>query len=258
MKKVFYPLMLLSFILVSCEPSLFGNILFRTIEDPFDDCPVADSISVKKTVLLSWKEDEGCDEFLLYRAEDHDNLKFELVYNGNNTSFDDKDVEENCNYIYRLDKKRGNAIFIGKKYAYGYGASCIKDSYEPNDNKENAVFLDYDLICNTTAVKYITNKKTYLDEDWFYVTIPPHRIAELLITQENINKADTDTDLKIQQLGKKAETVRQMSAISIENPTDERKDFYFYIFPNETKLFSGWSGNTIIQYKVSYSRMIDY
>ena len=38
----------------SCYNNAFNEILFRTINDPFDDVPEADSLTTEHTVYLSW------------------------------------------------------------------------------------------------------------------------------------------------------------------------------------------------------------
>jgi hypothetical protein len=260
MKKIFCLLSLIPVIFISCEPSLFSDILFRTVEDPFYDCPITDSLSLENTIYLKWSEDEACDEFILLRSYDQNNLDFKSIYEGNKTSYVDRNIEENCNYIYRLDKRRGEKIFRGKEYSYGYGASCRKDFYEPNDTENEAIFLEYDLVCNIPVVKYITDDAGYFDEDWFYITIPPKRTAEILVSQKNLENTTTgsNTNLKIQQKGATSQPVGQMSAINISNTTNETKDYYFKIFANTTDLFTGSKANTVIEYTISLSRIYNY
>ena len=156
------------FLLCSCSQNAFEEMLFRTTDDPFDDVPLADSLSLEHTVFLSWKIDEGCDRYLLMRSCDQPVLNFECVYEGTETRWTDRDIPDGRRYVYRLDKTRGKKRFEGKDYAYGYSSDCRKDAWENNDTEERAVRLEHDLICSLPCVRYLTDGKEELDCDWFY------------------------------------------------------------------------------------------
>ncbi|WP_297644906.1 hypothetical protein, partial [uncultured Treponema sp.] len=159
----------------SCYNNAFNEILFRTTDDPFDDVPATDSLTTEHTVYLSWKEDDAADSFYLMRSFDAISLDWTCIYEGKSTSYTDTGLIDNEKYIYRLDKTRGSKCFEGEKYGYGWSSGTIRDCCESNDAPENAAFLEYDRICNLPCVGFVTDNKEILDEDWFYVTVPPMR-----------------------------------------------------------------------------------
>ena len=69
-------------LLCSCSRNAFEDDLFRTTDDPFQDVPSADSLSLEHTVYLSWKSDDACDTFRLMRSYDSETLSFSCVYEG--------------------------------------------------------------------------------------------------------------------------------------------------------------------------------
>ena len=164
----------------SCYNNAFNEILFRTADDPFDDVPATDSLTTEHTVYLSWKEDDAADNFYLMRSFDAISLDWICVYEGKSTSYTDTNLIDNEKYIYRLDKTRGAKCFEGKKYGYGWSSGTIIDYCESNDVPEDAAFLEYDRICNLPCVGFVTDNKEILDEDWFYVTVPPMRQADII------------------------------------------------------------------------------
>lgn len=244
----------------SCYNNAFNEILFRTINDPFDDVPSADSLTTEHTVYLSWKEDDAADRFYLMRSFDAVPLSWSCVYEGNATSYTDENLNDNEKYIYRLDKKRGSKYFEGKKYGYGWSSGTIRDYCESNDVPENATFLEYDRICNLPCTGFTTDNKEFLDEDWFYISIPPMRQAEIIVGQHNLTNTTSgaDTNLRIQLSGLESQPVKHQVAYSIQNTSYETKTFNFKIFPERTSLSTGNSFCTVIEYTVSLNQIIKY
>lgn len=259
MKRVFYFAMLI-FLLVSCKENTFEEILFRTQDDPFNDCPITDSLQKENTIYLHWQEDIASDCFYLMRSLDQIVLNFSCVYKGTETDFFDTNLENNNRYIYRLDKQRGNKRFEGTEYSYGYSSNFRNDYFEFNDNEENATLLVQDLKCNLPCIKYIYKNKTLIDVDWFYVEIPARRKAEILINQEGLSNSSTgtDTSLYIQEIGSTEKSVKQNTAILIENPSTETKKIFFKVFPKTTALFSEDSYQTVIEYTISLNKIFKY
>lgn len=244
----------------SCYNNAFNEILFRNINDPFDDVPKADSLSKEHTVYLSWQEDDAADKYYLMRSFDTVPLDWSCVYEGTATSYTDTDFMDNEKYIYRLDKTRGSKYFKGKKYGYGWSSGTIRDSCEPNDVPEKAAFLEYDRICNLPCVGFVTDNKEIIDEDWFYVTVPPMRQADIIVGQHNLTDTTrgAETNLRIQLSGLESQSVRHQTAYQIQNTTYETKNFYFKVFPERTSLSSGNSFCTVIEYTVSLNQIIKY
>lgn len=260
MKKRFFIVQIIfAFLICSCSENTFEDILFRTMNDPFDDTPSADSLIKEHTVYLSWKEDKGSDCFVLMRASDTSTaLSFECIYEGLNLSFIDKNLPDGERYVYRLDKKRGEKYFIGKNYAFGYSSDCRKDIYENNDTEQLATLLKYDLICNLPCVKYKSLTEPFCDTDFFCVDIPPMRRADIIIKEDGLEQnTNNSTHLMIQVLGEVSQNVNQ-NAYPINNSSYETQRFYFSVFPSQTDLFADGSFSTVIKYTVSLKQIIDY
>ena len=259
MKLTLHALML-SLLLASCYNSAFDEEIFRTQSDPFPDVPEAESLTRECTVFLSWLRDEGSDEFYLMKSPDTSPPCFSCIYRGRGTEYTDTDVNDGSRYIYRLDKRRGKKYFEGARYAYGWGSECRKDFYEGNDRIEDATFLEHDLICNIPCVRFVTGGKDLTDSDWFYISVPPRRAAEIVISQKGLTNdtAGSLTKLRIQTLGCESVPVRQKVAHVINNTSYETKKFYFKVYPEPTGLFAAGSSTALIEYTVSLSKIYNY
>lgn len=259
MKKVIF-IFLNSLLFISCMNNTFYDVIFRTPQDPFYDTPSADSMKLEHTVFLEWNNDPAADTFRLMKSFDQNELSFECIYEGTENSYIDTELLDSCKYVYRLDKVRGSKIFKGNTYAYGWSSDCRKDNYESNDLEQNASFLEYDLICNLPCAGFITDSKEILDEDWFYVTIPPMRQADIIVGQHNLSDSRTgaETNLRIQLAGLESQNISHQIAYAIKNTSYETKNFYFRIFPEKTYLASGNSFYTVIEYTISLNQIIKY
>ena len=247
---------LIALLTSSCSDNAFQEMLFRTTDDPFQDVAAADSLTLEHTVFLSWREDEGCDTFFLMRSYDQPNLDFTCVYEGTATEYVDADLPYGDRYVYRLDKTRGTKYFEGKSYAFGYSSDCRRDEWEDNDVEQKAVLLEHDLRCNLPCVQYITDSERGLDCDWFYVKIPPRRMACIVVKQDDLSQGDS-TNLMIQVSGETSSPILHGIEATIKNTTDETRTFCFKIFPKTTGLF-GTELITDIGYTVSLVRIINY
>lgn len=258
MRKLIYLCIILSTLLLfSCSDNAFQEMLFRTTDDPFQDVPAADSLSLEHTVFLTWKEDEGCDTFFLMKSYDQPVLDFTCIYEGTATEYTDKNLPYGDRYVYRLDKKRGTAYFTGESYAYGYSSDCRRDSLEPNDIEDMATRLDDDLICNLNCVCYNTDNQEAMDCDWFYIELPPKRAAEIVIEQQGVGEQE-NTNLMFQCAEREPVKVTCGDALRIDNPYFEARKFYFRVYPDTTALFSDEARITSIGYTVSLSEIIKY
>lgn len=258
MKMQLTPLVFL--LLASCSDDLISDVLFRTMDDPFDDTPIVDSLSREHSSSLSWKNDEACDNFRLMRSYDTSPLCFTCIYEGTGTEYTDLDMGDKERHIYRLDKTRGKKTFIGGEYAYGFSADCRGDECEPNDEEECATPLSHDLVCNLPCVKFETDGKRLIDADWFSVEIPPQRSVEIIIAQHGLanESTGTATNLKIQVSGFESESVKQKVAQVISNTSHEAKVFRFRIYPETTELFSSNTSIALIEYTVSLGMTYKY
>lgn len=246
---------------VSCKENDFEEALFRTNSDPFQDVPVIDSLKTENTVYLSWSEDIASDKFYLMRAEDSDTLEFKCIYEGTSTSFVDSALAEFSRYVYRLDKIRGQKKFYGNTYAFGYASSVRKDENECNDVESQASFLEYDLVCNLPCVRYISKTEPVIDEDWFFVEIPPLRSASIVLNQTaGLDNQSTGSDTQLMLLVKGTEpiSVKQNVENLISNPTYSTRKMYFKVYPTTTGLFSADSYTAVIEYTISLKQVFKY
>lgn len=242
----------------SCYNNAFNEILFRTINDPFDDVPEADSLTTEHTVYLSWKEDEAADRFYLMRSFDAVPLSWSCVYEGNATNYTDKNLPDKDLYIYRLDKQRGSVRFEGKDYAYGFSLDGRNDRFENNDKDLFATSYKYPMSCTLPCVRFITNNKTSIDEDWFSIDLAPYQSAYIVLRQTNFTKPDDSTYLRYQELGKESEAVISGHAKVISNSSLEPQTLYFKIYPETTELITASNGIALIQYTITCSNWTAY
>ena len=259
MKKFIY-IAITVLILSSCHNNIFDDILFRTTDDPFYDIPQTDFLTLEHTIFLTWKADDAADTYILMRSLDQSVLNFSCVYEGTETAFTDTSLTDNNRYVYRLDKTRGAKYFEGRTFAFGCSTDCRRDIYEKNDTEADATLLEYDLVCNLPCMGFITQQNEILDVDWFYVTIPPMRQADIIIGQHNLTNSNTgvQTDLRIQVSGFESQSVNHQVAYPIRNTTYEPKTFYFKIFPERTRIASGNGFCTVIEYTVSLNQIVRY
>ena len=260
MRKVFLLFIVYIFCFIACKQNMYEEILFRTMEDPFSDVPKTNSLSKENTIYLLWEEDDASDCFFLMRALDNEELNFTCIYEGTETSYVDTNLDEQTRYVYRLDKQRGNKRFIGESYAFGYASTCRNDGCENNDNETVATLLTHDFNCNLPCVCYTTENKVVIDEDWFYIEVPPRRKVDIIINQEGISQESnnselTSTNLFFQVVGKEPISVKQNKSILIENTELITKYFYFRVYPNTTSLFASGSFQTVIVYNISLNKI---
>ncbi|MBR7064680.1 MAG: hypothetical protein IKI31_06010, partial [Treponema sp.] len=150
---------------ISCYNGTFNEAIFRTMNDPSDECAKVSFTSKECTIYVSWQKDNGADSFRLMRSIDNTFLNFSCIYEGRNTNYVDSDVIEKTRYVYRLDKIRGSKYYAGKYFSYGFASDCRMDEYENNDTEECATFLESDLICNLPCARFVTKGHEMFDED---------------------------------------------------------------------------------------------
>ena len=181
------------FILFSCNLGMY-DVLGRTTRDPFPEIPNVRSFNGDRSIIISWTWDEAADEYYLWRAVNANYpLQYILVYNGPHTEYKDNfdlpDVKQL--YLYRLEKRRGTKHFrdldTPGKAGLGVVSNMDRDIYEPNDSPGQATPL--------TTVTLAANSWYYssnatdgiciYDEDWYYVNIPAHCRAGILLYDFN-------------------------------------------------------------------------
>lgn len=261
----------LIFVMSACVQNEFEEILFRTTDDPFYDTPYADSLSLEHTIYLAWKEDAAADKYRLMRSYDNltRDLKFDCIYEGDFTSYTDRDLTENGRYVYRLDKVRGKKVFEGNTFSYGWSSSCRRDFDESNDTEQNATELEPFILhqCTLTCAKFLAEDKRVLDTDWFCIKVDHYSTKQIVINQSNITEveknesadtgdgAPTYISYMIAGIGE-SRPVKQNEEIYITNPDKEDIIVYLKVFPNEQMLFGNndVGAVTVIEYTIQHNR----
>lgn len=230
--------MALCLLFSSCS-DVFADYALRTYSDPADEVPSADSFREENTVFLDWKEDEGADEYFLYRAVDHQTLNFQLVYRGTGLSYRDTDLNTLSRYVYRLDKSRGTRLFCGTHLAHAYASQVRRDSCEPNDDMSHARHLESDFLYLNSYYGIYHDDYTVRDEDWFFVTVPPRRKAEIVLEQKDLSAGARDTDFFYLVPGNSPCSVSQNIAFDIPNEAYEARKIYFKIYIKDNAVVQG-------------------
>lgn len=243
------------FFTLSCSSGLYNEIS-RLIGDPQISTPNVVSFSEVSTIDISWDYDSLADEYILYRALDNGVLNFTEIYRGSDTEYTDTDGNEGDIYHYSLSKSRGSKEFDLSSSVLGVMSQTQRDELESNDTKATATLLTFDLTSNMYGFQD-TNGSQLIDEDWFYIKIPPRRTAFVVITQlAPVPAGGTDTHFYYYLEGNPIATVVNNSEIQISNYLFEEEDVYFKIFPNPAKYFPNpVSGGTIVSYKISLKKI---
>ena len=250
MVRKIFPVFLALFF-AACSSGMY-DLLIRTTDDPKTACPRAVSFAESNAVLLSWDYDEGADEYILERASDSETPVFFTVYKGTGTEYADRGLENDTRYIYRLSKRRGNRIFGPSKETLGVSSLVSRDIYR-NDTMEEAVRLE--------TIDYIANIYYYrsyggaelIDEDWYYVEIPPLRRAAVVVNDSLITDGNKPTHFMRYEYSRDDKPVIQLSAFWIINNELETKRYYFKLYPAKMMFvgMAGIPGGDIVRYTIS-------
>ena len=251
---------LCAFFLGSCQNAL-SDILLRTTDDPFQDVARAESFKKTNTIYLSWKADEGTDEFVLMRSDDIAIPVFSVVYRGTESAYTERFTSmmiTNDRFLYRLDKMRGPKIFYGEKYTYAVrSGSLLSDAYEYNDTKETATYLEGDCIATMPCYKF-TDETLLVDEDWYYVRVPPRRTAFIVLSETGITGTHiTHFRYLIDNSGIDA-AISNATAFGIENTGYETRILRFKIYADMAQVLISpeySSGSAPLSYKISLSKI---
>jgi hypothetical protein len=235
------------------------DTLNRSPSDPFVEIPTVRSFIEYNTVLINWTWDEGADEYILERGNDHfANIDYKEIYRGTNTEYRDRNLGEDKLYLYRLKKRRGEKIFPASGPAFGVSRQEIVDVHEVNDTEESATQLSHtELHLNMFYYRSSTGL-TISDTDWFYVDIPPKWRVSILIEDQETPNASTDTHFRYYIKNMEAGVIIQNTSLDIRNVEDTPLRCYFKLHPRE-KIFvsdSEQSGGNIIDYTIKIGALI--
>jgi hypothetical protein len=192
---------------------------------------------------------------------------FNTVYQGNATKYDDSLLgAEGTLYVYRLSKRRGQKVFstssLADLWSLGINTSVGMDPFEPNDLPEKATSMEIDRIASCYYYES-TSGDMIQDVDWYKVTIPANKIAELVIRDL---LASTTTSVGTHFLcqipdgggsGSSVFNVFQDVVFRIYNTTNAQKEYLFRIFPDPVPCIGnlGVPGGMIIGYRISLSKI---
>jgi hypothetical protein len=161
-----------------------------------------------------------------------------------------------------LSKVRGSRDFGPSEPILGIASATCHDELEPNDSESQATPLLYDRYANLffyRATPGLYPGAVVQDADWYTVEIPPHRIANIRITQAGLAPGSLYTFLNFYQKGMTPQRVVNNDLIQIPNPSNTEKTFAFELFPNPDDfiLEATLGGGTLIDYTVSLHSIVN-
>lgn len=227
--------------LISCDSGMY-ELVSRPQNDPYDFSMKVDSFDEENKIKCSWEKDLAADKYILMRSDDMQNLKFKEIYSGEDLSYIDMNLPDNKKYIYRLDKIRGSARFIGTKHFLGVYNDKKRDEYEPNDIKWKSCFLEDPKRAN--LYYYSSYDGAVIEDvDWYKVKIKPKRMVEISITYS------AGQPVFIVSLPPNGDELKPASdaPFKIRNDDHEEKYFYFKVKIDKT-LFSPLTASTFYTY----------
>ena len=235
---------------LSCGDGLLVDMT-RIADDPVITKVQAKSFIDENIIYLNWEEDPAADEYILYRAEDNIVHSYQVIYQGNDISFVDTDCSDENRYLYTLAKLRGQKIFGPSNPVLGVGSNVCRDELEENNSKDQATILTWDLVANIYFYRdWLDNELE--DLDWYSVTIPPRRIANIVVTQAGQATGDV-TYMMFYLEGSNPTPLLNNTAQPIPNYSYSEKKFYFLISPNSAEFISDptLAGGSLIGYTIS-------
>jgi hypothetical protein len=254
-KKLFIPPLV--FLLVSCTPGMF-ELLDRTMDDPVLHKPLVESFTESNVITVRWGRDEAADEYILERAGDEINLSFIEVYRGGMTEYVDRGLPDNKRYLYRLYKTRGKKTFGPTEQALGVSSLVCRDVYEPNDTMERAIQLEtIDYIANMYYYRAYSGEEA-VDEDWYFIRIPPLRQASVVVNDSRVEESDRPTHFEYYEYERDQKPVRQLLNFWIVNNELVTKNYYFKLYPAKSQYIGMEmpAGGAIIQYRISIGEIV--
>jgi hypothetical protein len=223
---------------------------------PFYETPTVESFSDDTKVHISWNADIGADIYRIDRRDDTPSngwSGWKAIYNGTELSCEDNTANYDAGYQryeYRLVKIRNENAYYTE---YNTGTLAVttrtaKDPHEPNDDYWNATLLDSNLGSNIYSFRF-SDGRTLEDRDWYKVSIPAGKIANISIWYESGN----DEMLQVYEPSKLEATVRDNYPFQIKNESTVQQFVYFAIIPDRTKFIdSGYPGGQLINYTIHW------
>ena len=244
-----------------CSPSLLPE-LGRLSRDPAVSAPLVRSLDRELRIEVSWDEDPAAEEYVLERVEDALAGAFSVVYCGTGTSYADTDCRNHCRYLYRLSKSRGSRLFGPSAAVLGVACDTCRDELEPNDGGPQATALgDFQLRANLfyyRATPALYPGQQLQDEDWYWLQVPPQRVANLLITQVGLPPGSEHTYVYLYRKATTPVRVVNNQLVTLANPSPEpqRIAFKLYLEPADFILEPSLGGGTLVDYTLALHSVV--
>lgn len=242
---------LLSLLLVSCSAG-FLDQMGRVLADPSPSAPRVSSFVSEYCIDAAWDPDKAAEEYILERADDSVSPSWSTLYRGAATLFSDTTCADQRRYLYRLSMVRGSRVFGPAEAAVGIGSAACRDQLEPNDTEQTATPLDYDRAANLYYYRACSGAVVQ-DVDWYSVSVPPRRTANIVVTQSGLTGGSVNTYMIFYLKGTAPAVIVNNAAIPITNPAYETRTFLFRISPNPAEFIADptLAGGSFIDYTVS-------
>jgi hypothetical protein len=243
--------MLFPLLLASCSNG-FLEQMGRVLADPSPAAPRAASFHSEYCIKVSWSPDAAAEEYVLERAADSTSPSWSPLYRGTATAWEDRACADQGRYLYRLKLIRGSRVFGPAESAVGIGSAACRDSLEPNDDERSATPLEYDRAANLYYYRSCAGVVVQ-DLDWYSVSVPPRRTANLVVTQNGLVGGAVNTYMIFYLKGTSPAVIVNNAVIPVTNSSYETKSFLFQISPNPSEFIADPSlaGGSFIDYTVS-------
>ena len=247
------PAVLAAAIATSCSEGLLTDIS-RSLDDPVVVAPSAASFIHENRIDVTWPRDRGADEYVLERATDAAVPVYAVVSRGTSTNYVDTDCADQGRFLFRLTKIRGTKSFGPSAAVLGVSSAVCRDSLEPNDDESQGTTLTSTLAANLFYYSSILQQHgaalVEQDVDWFTLTVPPDRTANIVVTQQGLQGGSTNTWMYFYLKGTNPQQIVNNQAIPVTNYSNLTATFLFKIYPIPSS-FAVNGGGSLINYAVS-------
>lgn len=249
------------FLLSSCGDGPLGE-MSRTLGDPVLTLPAVASFVTENHIELSWPADAHADQYILQKALDAANPVYSIAYSGTGTHYNDVKCTDQGRYLYRLVKTRGDRSFGPWDAVMGVASAVCRDALEPNDIESEATALTSTLAANlyyySSAAQQNGAPLVQQDVDWYSVSVPPHRQANIIVTQDGLSGGSVNTWMYFYQKGFNPVQIVNNQAIAVRNYSDTAtQTFLFKIYPIPS-FFPANGGGSLITYTVSLNSITSF
>ncbi len=246
----------------SCSGDGLLHEMSRTLGDPDLVMPAVSSFVTENHIKLSWPADANADQYILQKALDATNPVYSVAYSGTGTQYDDMRCNDQERYLYRLTKTRGDRSFGPWDAVMGVASAVCRDALEPNDIESQATTLTSAFAANLYYYSSEAQQNGAVlvqqDVDWYSVSVPPHRQANIVITQDGLSTGSVNTWMYFYQKSFNPVQIVNNQAIVVRNYSDTAtQTFLFKIYPIPSS-FAVNGGGSLITYTVSLNSITSF